>query len=145
MTAPPPSQFRCRPARHGDAEPLKALLAEVGFQADAAIVTWTIRHPEMEIIVAADSHDKAIGFVVLCHRPNIRYAGRVAHIDDLVVSKAWRRHGVGRELLKRAVDRAKVLGVKRLEIQTLEIEGEDAGPFLTQCGLQPAALRIYKL
>jgi len=144
MTAP--GSFKIRPARLGDGEPVKTLLAELGFTGDSATVTWIVRHPEMEILVAADSFDKVVGFVALSHRPNLRWAGRIATIDELVVAKAWRRKGVGRELLKRAIDRAKVLGVKRLEIQSLEaVEGEDAKPFFEKCGLKPAALGVYKL
>jgi GNAT superfamily N-acetyltransferase len=123
---------------------VKVLLGELGFTGDAATVTWIVSHPEMELIVAADSFDKVIGFVQLSHRPNLRHAGRIATIDELVVQKAWRRKGVGRELLRRAVDRARVLGVKRLEVQTLEGQ-EDAGPFLSSCGLKPAGLQVFKL
>ena len=144
MTAP--GSFKVRPGRRGDAEPIKTLLAELGFTGDAATVTWIVSHPEMEIMVAADSFDKVIGFVALSHRPNLRHAGRVATIDELIVAKAWRKKGVGRELLKRAVDRAKVLGVKRLELQTLEAtSGEDARPFCDKMGLKPAGLHVYKL
>jgi GNAT superfamily N-acetyltransferase len=137
--------FKVRPGRRGDAEPIKTLLGELGFTGDAATVTWIVSHPEMEIIVAADSFDKVIGFCALSHRPNLRHAGRVATIDELVVAKAWRKKGVGRELLKRAIDRAKVLGVKRLEIQSLEMEGEDAKPFFEKTGLKPAGLSVYKI
>lgn len=137
--------FKVRPARRGDSDPVKTLLAEVGFTGDAATVTWIVSHPEMELIIAADSFDKPIGFIALSHRPNMRHAGRIATIDELVVAKAWRRKGVGRELLKRALDRAKVLGVKRVEIQSLEGSGDDATPFFTACGLKPAGLAVYKL
>lgn len=146
MTAAPPPAFKCRPARRGDADPVKMLLAELGFTGDAATVTWIVSHPEMELIVAADSFDKVIGFVALSHRPNLRHAGRIATIDELIVAKAWRRKGVGRELLKRAMDRAKVLGVKRLEIQSLDDGGgEDARPFFDKMGLKAAGLGVYKL
>lgn len=138
--------FKVRPARRGDSEPVKTLLSELGFAGDAATVTWIVSHPEMELIVAADSFDKVIGFVALSHRPNLRHAGRIATIDELVVARVWRRKGVGRELLKRALDRAKVLGVKRLEIQTLdEASGEDARPFFEKMALKPAGLGVYKL
>ncbi|MBK7865148.1 MAG: GNAT family N-acetyltransferase [Archangiaceae bacterium] len=124
---------------------MKALLAELGFQGDSATVTWIVSHPEMELMVAADGFDKVIGFVALSHRPNLRHGGRIATIDELVVGKAWRRKGVGRELLKRALERAKVLGVKRLEVQSLEANGEEGAPFLKACGMAEAGLHVFKL
>lgn len=141
MTTP----FKVRPARRGDAAPITALMAELGFTGDPATVTWIISHPEMELLVAADALDKAIGVVCLAHRPQVRMGGRVANVDELVVTQAWRRKGVGRELLKRAVERARVLGVKKLEIQTLTAGSPEATAFLTACGFAPADAAVFKL
>ena len=140
------STFRVRLARRGDGEQLGLLLAELGHggAGDTATVHWVLSHPEIEVHVAADGSDRPLGLLSFSHRPQLRLSGRIATIDELVVSRAWRRKGVGRELLKRAIDRAKVLGVKRLEIQTLE-GGEDATPFLAACGLKGAELRVFKL
>ena len=137
--------FKVRPGRRGDGEPIKGLLAELGFVGDSATVTWIVQHPEMELIVAVDNFEKVIGFVSLSHRPNLRHGGRIATIDELIVAKAWRRKTVGRELLKRALDRAKVLGVKRLEIQSLESAGDDSVKFFAAQGLKPAGLHVYTL
>ena len=145
MTGPAGANaFKVRPGRRGDAEPVKGLLAELGFSGDSATVTWIVSHPEMELMVAADGFDKVIGFVALSHRPNLRHAGRIATIDELVVGQAWRRKGVGRELLRRALERAKVLGVKRLEIQSFE-GAEDATLFMRAVGLKPAGLNVFTL
>jgi GNAT superfamily N-acetyltransferase len=99
----------------------------------------------MELMVATDSFDKAIGFVALSHRPNLRSAGRVATIDELIVAKAHRKQGVGKELLKRAVDRAKVLGVKRLEIQSLGGTEDQALAFFSKCGFNEAGVMVFRL
>jgi N-acetylglutamate synthase-like GNAT family acetyltransferase len=137
--------FKVRVGRRGDAEAVKALLAECGFNGDAATVTWIISHPEMELIVAADAFDKCIGFVALSHRPNLRSGGRVATIDELIVANAHRKQGVGKELLKRAVDRAKVLGVKRLEIQSLTGREDQALPFFGKCGFNESGVIVFRL
>ena len=137
--------FKVRAGRRGDAEAIKALLSECGFSGDSATVTWIISHPEMELIVAADPLDKCIGFVALSHRPNLRSGGRVATIDELIVGQAHRKAGVGRELLKRAVDRAKVLGVKRLEIQSLGGREDQALPFFQKCGFNEAGAIVFRL
>jgi N-acetylglutamate synthase-like GNAT family acetyltransferase len=119
-SATPPAAFRIRPARRGDAEAIASLLGELGYPGgcDAATMNWVISHPEAEIIVAGDSMDRAIGVLSLSHRPQLRMKGRIASIDELVVTAAWRRRGVGRELIRRALERSKVLSVKRLEILT---------------------------
>lgn len=137
--------FKVRPARRGDATPITALMAELGFTGDAATVTWIVSHPEMELLVAADSFDKAIGIVCLAHRPQIRLGGRVATIEELMVTQTWRRKGVGRELLKRAVERARVLGVKKLEIQSLTASSPEAAAFFAACGFVPADTAVFRL
>lgn len=113
--------YRIRPARRGDREGIASLLAVVGYPnaCDSTTLSWVISHPEMEVHLAVDALDRAVGVVALSHRPQLRLKGRIATIDELIVLPAWRNKGIGQELLKRAVDRVKVLGCKRLEISTL--------------------------
>lgn len=144
--APPPSaEYKVRPARRGDAPSVVSLLAAEGLGGDSHTVTWIISHPEMELLVAADGHDKAIGFISLTHRPTLKLGGRTATIDELLVAKSWRRKGVGRALLKRVVDRAKVLSVKRLEVQSFSLPHEGVGAFLESCGFEPAPVGLFRL
>jgi N-acetylglutamate synthase-like GNAT family acetyltransferase len=145
-TPPPPSSgFKIRPARRGDASPIVSLLGEMGLSADPNTVTWIISHPEMELMVAADQLDKVVGFITLSHRPVLKTGGRAATIDELNVAKAWRRRGVGRELLKRVVERAKVLSVKRLEVQTYGAVNEELTAFFKACGFELAEVGTFRL
>ena len=96
-------------------------------------------------MVAADSLDKVIGVVTLSHRPLLKLGGRAATIDELAVTASWRRKGVGRELLKRAAERAKVLSVKRLEIHTLDGPDEGVQRFFVACGFDGANVGVYRL
>ncbi|MFT3837092.1 MAG: GNAT family N-acetyltransferase [Myxococcaceae bacterium] len=137
--------FKVRSGRRGDAQGITALMAELGMSCDAQTVTWIVSHPEMELLVGADALDKVVGVLALSHRPQIHLAGRVMTIDELAVAKAWRKQGVGRELLKRAVDRAKVLGVKRVEIQTLGVDDDGAKTFLGKCGFDAAGASVWRL
>jgi GNAT superfamily N-acetyltransferase len=142
---PPAAGFRVRAARRGDAPTIVNLLAEEGLAGDTHTVTWIISHPEMELQVASDSFDRPIGVVSLNHRPALKLGGRGAVIDELLVTRAWRRKGVGRELLKKVVERAKVLSVKRLEIQSFGEPTEDLQLFFKACGFEMAKVGLFRL
>src|SRR5262249_14350178 len=138
--------FRIRSVRRGDAESIGGLLRELGYAdgADAATVHWVLSHPEMEIFVATDARDRAIGMVSMSHRPQLRMRGRIATIDELVVTASWRRRGVGRELLKRAVSRAKVLSVRRLEVVSHVSKSEVARRFSESNGFSEADSMVLR-
>lgn len=128
------SAFRIRRARRGDVEALSALLRELGYAngSDTQTVHWVTSHPEIEIFVACDSQDRPVGMLSLSHRPQLRLRGRIATVDELVVTEAWRRRGVGKALVLHAIERAKVLAVKRLEMATRT--GDEAARFYEACG-----------
>ena len=130
------SAFRLRRARRGDAEALAALLKELGYVdgSDTQTVHWVTSHPEIEIFVACDPQDKPVGMLSLSHRPQLRLRGRIATVDELVVTEAWRRRGVGRALLLHALERSRVLSVKRLELASRQSAGADLTRFYEACG-----------
>lgn len=139
--------FRIRPARRGDVEAIASLMNELGYPnaPDAASVHWVLSHPEMEVIVAADSLDKPIGLITLSHRPQLRMKGRIATIDELVVTERWRRKGVGRTLVRRAIERAKSLSVKRVELLTHLGRNEMPRAFYESCGFAEADSAVMRL
>src|SRR5262249_59298516 len=77
--------FRIRSARRGDAESIGGVLRELGYAdgADAATVHWVLSHPEMEIFVATDARDPALGIVSMAHRPPLPMPGRLATLHAL--------------------------------------------------------------
>jgi GNAT superfamily N-acetyltransferase len=139
--------FRVRPARRGDGEALAALLAELGYpgSADTSTVHWVLSHPEMAVIVAADAQDKPVGMITLSHRPQLRLKGRIVTIDELVVAAAWRRKGVGKALMKHALERARVLTAKRVELHTHKSRGEAVRAFYEACGFQEVDSLVMRL
>jgi GNAT superfamily N-acetyltransferase len=143
-----PAGFRLRPGRRGDGEALSALLKELGYPegVDASTVNWVVSHPEIEIHVAVDPHDRPIGMLALSHRPQLRHRGRVATIDELIVTSGWRRRGVARALVKRALERAKALGAKRLELRTHPLT-KDLGveSFAKACGFDSTLSGLFAL
>jgi N-acetylglutamate synthase-like GNAT family acetyltransferase len=139
------TSYRIRPARRGDREGIANLLAEIGYldACDTATLSWVISHPEMEVHIAVDSLDRAVGMVSLSHRPQLRLKGRIATIDELVVSSAWRGRGIGRELLTRAITRCKVLGCKRLQMASLS--RQSAGKLFTRLGFVEVDAALFRL
>ena len=118
-------------------EALSTLLRELGFTegSDTQTVHWVTSHPEIEIFVACDAQDRPVGMLSLSHRPQLRLRGRIATVDELVVTEAWRRRGVGRALLLHAIERARVLSVKRLELAARTTEApQETARFYTACG-----------
>lgn len=130
------SAFRIRRARRGDAEALAALLKELGYPegSDTQTVHWVTSHPEIEIFVACDPQDKPMGMLSLSHRPQLRLRGRIATVDEMVVTEAWRRRGVGRALLLHAIERSRVLSVKRLALASRKEAGPEVVRFYEACG-----------
>lgn len=119
---------------------MSGLLRELGYPAgtDVQTVNWVISHPEMEMFVATDGHDRPIGMVTLSHRPQLRLRGRVLSVDELVVSPDWRRKGVGRALIQWALQRARTLSARGIEAAPHPNDDGSAVAFLTACGFQPS-------
>ena len=82
--------------------------------------------------------------MTLSHRPQLRLRGRIATVDELVVTERWRRQGVGKALLRTAVERARTLGVKRLEIQCGRARGESVRRFYEACGFTEAETAVMR-
>lgn len=122
-----------------------AILKECGGDGDVATVTWIISHPEMEVLVAADPLDKPFGFVTFSHRPLLKLGGRAGTIDELAVTASWRRKGAARELLKRVVERAKVLSVRRLEAHAFGPATTELIAFFRRCGFDHADVGVFRM
>ena len=141
--APP---FRIRRARRGDAESLASLLREMGYPqgSDAQTVHWVISHPEIEIFVAADTQDRPVGMVSLSHRPQLRLRGRIATVDELVVTETWRRRGVGRALIRQILERCKVLSAKQLQLISPMASTPETRSFYIACGFSEVDSGVFR-
>jgi len=60
------------------------------------------------------SEDSLIGFVKL-----VTFRDQRATIAWLLVDPSWRRQGIGRQLATRAIEQARILGIRKIEVQTL--------------------------
>lgn len=139
--------FKIRSARRGDREAIAAMLKDLGYAdaADSSTLLWVLNHPEVDVFVAADPLDRAVGFVSLSHRPQLRLGGRIASVEELVVTQAWRNRGVGTRLLVAAVDRARALSAKRVELTTLQGRETLRPTFYERCGFGVADGVVMRL
>lgn len=119
-----PEGIRIRVARRGDRDSIYRLLVEVGVDVpshdQSAALSWIVSHPETEVTIAVDPLDRGVGMVAISHRPQLRVGGRIATIDEFVVSAPWRHKGIGAELLERALSRAKMLGCRQVEVAVVD-------------------------
>ncbi|QSQ14797.1 GNAT family N-acetyltransferase [Myxococcus landrumensis] len=138
--------FRIRRARRGDAEAMALLLRELGYPqgTDQQTVHWVVSHPEIEIFVAGDAQDRPVGMLSFSHRPQLRLRGRVATIDELVVTETWRRRGVGRALIKQILERCKVLSARQLQLVSPMATTPEARNFYTACGFSEVDAGVFR-
>ncbi len=109
-----------RRARPGDALAIRKLLKDLGYAtADARAtdetVSQVVKHPEAAVFVAAEGVD-VVGYAAVSCRPQMRLAGLLASVDELVVASGRRGAGIGSMLLDAAVAHARSLHCRRIEI-----------------------------
>jgi GNAT superfamily N-acetyltransferase len=123
-----------------------ALLRELGYPqgTDQQTVHWVISHPEIEIFVAGDPQDRPVGMVSFSHRPQLRLRGRVATIDELVVTETWRRRGVGRALIRQILERCKVLSAKQLQLISPMASTPETRSFYIACGFSEVDSGVFR-
>lgn len=141
---------KIRPARRGDREAIAVLIKESGYHdaADASTQLWVLNHPEIDVFVAVDTGDRPVGYLSLSHRPQLRLRGRIATIDELVVSSMWRGKGVGSKLLAAAVARAKALSARRVDLLTVPDRTSSRRAFYARNGfveVDTAVMRLAEL
>jgi GNAT superfamily N-acetyltransferase len=138
-----------RPARPGDALGLRRLLRELGYDPPDAracdeTIAQVVRHPEAKVFVAVEGVE-VLGYVALSHRPQMRLGGRLASIDELVVTGSRRGHGLGTQLLEAAIAHARSLYCVRIEV--LQRRGRESYTkgFYQQRGFVEADTAVLRL
>jgi N-acetylglutamate synthase-like GNAT family acetyltransferase len=142
-----PDEIKIRPARRTDREAIASLLREMGYAdaADTSTMFWVLNHPEIDVFIAADAYDRAVGMVSLSHRPQLRLRGRIATVEELVVTANWRSKGVGSKLLAAAVARAKALSARRVELASNPLSQGKRPSFFERNGFFEAEHSVLRL
>lgn len=77
-----------------------------------------ISSPEVGLIVVARQDNQVVGMVNLLYTISTALGGRVALLEDMVVSPNVRGSGVGSRLLEQAIHFARLSGCKRITLLT---------------------------
>ena len=132
-----------RPARQGDAERLAKLVGLLDHEIDAATLwahTVELQAAGIPQLVAEED-GVVLGFVGL-NRMIVAYRDRpVARITILVTAEEARGRGIGRVLVKAAIDKAREWGCGLLEVTSNERLGE-AHRFYRHMGFDQTSKRF---
>lgn len=94
-------------------------------------------------ILVAETEGKVVGFISFMTRKTIIHPGLCGLIDELVVSKGCRRKGVGKELIKAAIEECKKLRCCEVEVST-EFTNVNAREFYKHCGFEETGVIFEK-
>jgi PhnO protein len=111
-----------RKATPSDAEPARVLIGELGYggldeQTFARGFAAVLADPAQHVVVA-DQGGRVVGLMSLCIKPQVRLAGFVVTVDELVVTERARGVGIGTKLLEFAKAEASRIEARRLELHT---------------------------
>ncbi len=135
-----------RDARLRDAATVSRLIEALGYPCDLAEAERRIRRVNAsprQALVIADWQDAGCGLLSLDFMFYLPLGRETCRITALVVDERFRKHGVGRELLRYAEQAARREGAARVELTTAESRTE-AHEFYRRCGFEQASLRFVK-
>lgn len=139
-----------RPATETDLPALLALYRELNPDdaplppASARSVWAAIATQQGRTVLVADLDGALSGTADCTVLPNLTRGGRsILVVENVVVADAYRRQGVGRQLMDAAAQLAGSTGCYK--VQLLAADGHEAHTFYRACGFQPLAqgFRLY--
>ena len=105
---------------------------------------YMIHEPNSHILLAKLGTD-IVGCINFTTRRTILHIASSGLIDELVVAKAHRGKGIGKQLIKAAIKKCRELGCCEIEVST-EKRNERARAFYKKCGFdEDAVLLEYDL
>ena len=84
-------------------------------------------------IFIAEVSKESMGFIAFTTRRTILHAAPSALIDELIISKNYQGKGVGKELIRAAMEKCKELGCCEIEVSA-ELTNSNARAFYEKCG-----------
>jgi ribosomal protein S18 acetylase RimI-like enzyme len=95
------------------------------------------------IIYVAELDDAVVGYLTINFNKALLDVGTTAIIDELVVDERQRRKGIGKALVRKAVETAKELDCSEIGVGT-ESENLEAKEFYKNCGFDEIGVIFEK-
>ena len=140
------SDAAIRDARPAGAEPIAGLLGELGYASEAAQVERRLERiagdPSSRLFVAT-VNDRVAGLAGFHLLPLVEHDEPGCQLTALVVGGAYRRTGVGSELVRTVEREARSRGGRRVVVNTAR-HRKDAHAFYERLGFEATGLRFIK-
>lgn len=95
------------------------------------------------VLLLARDGSTPIGVALAVYTPSAEL-GRVMTVNDFFVRPAFRRRGVGREMVKRLVEESRLMGIDEINLEVVS-GNKTAAVFWSSVGFKPADRALYKL
>lgn len=92
------------------------------------------------VMLVAEEHDKIIGLLTMWVRLTLFHGAGSALIDELIIDELYRGRGVGKNLVKKAFDEAKLRGCIEIEVSA----NQEAIEFYKRCGFTEEHILLEK-
>lgn len=138
--------LRFRDAKLHDAAAVSRLIEALGYPCDVPEAERRIRRVNAsprQALVVAEWKDAVCGLISLDFMFYLPLGRETCRITALVVDERFRKHGVGRELLRYAETASRRENAARLELTTAASR-TDAHTFYRRCGFEQSSLRFVK-
>jgi len=141
--------IQIRPATESDMETAFRFMTELGypdleFNEFAGTYLAVQKHPAMTLLVAEYDGD-VVGLASISRRPQLRLAGDLITIDELVVVDRMRGLGVGGAILQHVKSMSQELGVRRLELETTRTRESYERRFYVKNGFTEANSAVMRI
>ncbi len=133
-----------RPAEPNDADAVTALLLELGYHVSTAYVRQALASPsESDTAYVATHNGAVVGMIALHVARWIQLEKPIARIPPMIVQGQFQRRGIGRRLIERALDHARMAGCGTVELTTAN-ERDDAHAFYRDSGFEQTSIRFKR-
>lgn len=109
------------------------------YEAQCRGLTQILNNPDVGLILVARQKNQIVGMVNLLFTVSTALGQRVALLEDLVIAPTQRGNGIGSQLLKQAIEIAKLHDCHRITLLT-DMANESAQRFYQKHGFSFSAM-----